>query len=367
MRVLHVISDRNIGGAGILLLNLLRHLDREKVESIVALPRGSRLRGAILQTGTVIVELENPCDRISAASVWELVGVIRSVHPDIVHTSAAISARLAGKLCRKKVVYTRHCSFPAEKRSLVGGLARNACNNALCDRAIATARAAVNDLRATGIPGRKITVIRNGCEAVREVAPEELELYRAKYGICAGDFCVGICARLEPCKGHEIFLRAAKTASDAMPDLPFRFLLIGEGSRRAELEALAGRLGIAERTIFTGFVSDPAPLYRLLNIHVNCSVGTETSCLAVSEGLSAGLPTVLSDYGGNREMLGESGAGFCIAKGDPALLAAAVCKLAADPALRAQMSKSARRLYEQKYTADRMAKQLTAVYFKLMR
>ena len=367
MRILHVISDRNIGGAGILLLNLLRHFDPEAVESVVALPRGSRLRREVLETGTKVVELENACDRLSAASVWELIGVVREVDPDIVHTSAAISARLAGKLTGKKVVYTRHCCFPAEKSSWIGAFARNICNNALCDRAVATAKAAVNDLLVSGIPKRKITVIRNGCEQVRAVEPEELELCRAKYGISEGDFCVGICARLEKCKGHEIFLRAAKIACDAMPDFPFRFLIVGDGSRREELEGSAEKLGIAERTIFCGFVRDPAPLYRVMQIHVNCSVGTETSCLAVSEGLSAGLPTVLSDYGGNREMLGESGAGFCVSKGEPALLAAAICKLAEDPDLRAQMSRKARRLYEQKYTADRMAKQLTAVYQGLMR
>lgn len=367
MRVLHVISDSNIGGAGVLLVNLLRHFDREKVESVVALPRGSRLRRRVLETKTRVVELNYPCDRVSAASVWELLGVIRAVRPDLIHTSAALSARLAGKLSGKKVLYTRHCTFPVEKRPLFTRLARNFWNNALCDGAVATARAAITDLRKTGIPRKKIAVIPNGCEPVREVLPGELELFRAKYGISEDDFCVGICARLEPCKGHDVFLRAAKIAVLSMPQIAFRFLIVGEGSRRVELEDLAKRLEISDRVVFCGFLTDPAPFYRILQIHVNCSVGTETSSLAVSEGFSAGVPTVLSDYGGNRAMLGASGAGICVPKGNPAALAEAICQLAGDGALRAQTAQKARERYEQNYTAASMAKRLTAVYEKLLR
>ena len=368
MRVLHVISDSNIGGAGVLLLNLLRHFDRQKVESFVALPSGSRLRREVLETNTQVIELEYPCDRLSLASVLEICDVIRLVKPDLVHANAAISARLAGKIFQKKVIYTRHCTFPVEHRGLFGfgHFLQHLWNNALCDSAIGTARAAVVDLRATGIPKRKITVIPNGCEEVRAVTPGEIELCRVTYGIAEDDFCVGICARLEACKGHDIFLHAAKTAIDAMPQTPFRFLIVGEGSRRAELEELAMRLHISRRVIFCGFVRDPAPLYHIMQIHVNCSVGTETSSLAISEGLSAGIPTIVSDYGGNSDMLWGSGAGFCIPKGEPAPLAAAICRLAENAALRAEMSQNARERYEQKYTADRMAKRLTAVYEQLL-
>ena len=197
MRILHVISDSNIGGAGVLLLNLLRRFDREKVESVVALPRGSRLRRAVLETKTPVVELDQVCDRLSAASVWELLGVMRAVKPDLVHANAALAARLAGKLAGKQVIYTRHCTFPVEKKPPVVRLAQNFWNNALCDCAIATARAAAVDLRETGIPRRKIVVIPNGCEPVREVLPGEIELFRAKYGIDEGDFCVGICAKTD--------------------------------------------------------------------------------------------------------------------------------------------------------------------------
>ena len=112
MKVLHVISDKNIGGAGVLLTTLLQNFDRRRVESIVALPKGSALLERIRNLPIKILELEHPCDRLSMCSIWELRGIIRDCSPDIVHANAALSARLAGRLSGKKVVHTRHCCFP---------------------------------------------------------------------------------------------------------------------------------------------------------------------------------------------------------------------------------------------------------------
>ena len=366
MRVLHVISDRNIGGAGVLLLNLLRHFDRSVVESTVVMPRGSRLRERVLELRVPVWELDAPCDRVSFPALREIMRVIGETNPDVVHTNAAVCGRVAGRLCGKTVIYTRHCCFPNETTdSLPVRVAKRAMNRFFCDRAIATADAAKEDLRQSGIRERDITVILNGCEPVREVGEEEKTFWRVRLGLVPSDFCIGICARLEPCKGHEIFLQAAKTVVGVMPEIPFRFLIIGDGSRRAALERSARDAGIVDRVIFTGFQADVAPLYRLLNVHVNCSVGTETSCLAVSEGMSAGLPTVVSDFGGNRAMLGHSGAGYCIPAGNATALAEVLCRLAARPELAERMGRNARKRYEQKYTAVGMAERLTAVYREL--
>lgn len=368
MRVLHVISDRNIGGAGVLLCNLLRHFDRSEVQSVVAMPRGSALRERVRAQGIPVRELREPCDRWNPASVAELMRIIREERPDIVHANAAICARVAGRLTGKAVVHTRHCCFPeqAERGGGFAGAAQRKANRFLSDRVIATAESAARDLLALGIPRAKITVILNGSEPVREVAEAELEAFRKKLGIDASDFCVGICARLEPYKGQDVFLRAARAVADRMPERRFRFLIVGDGTQRAELERLTDALDLREQVRFTGFVADVAPIYRLLRVHVNCSTGTETSCLAVSEGMSASLPTVVSDFGGNRAMLEGSGAGYCLPAGNVLALAEAILRLASRPDLERAMRHAARERYEQKYTAVRMAEQLTAVYRELL-
>lgn len=360
MKILYVISDRNIGGAGIQLLNILRHLDRREFAVTVALPFRSRLRERLLAAHVRVRELENPCEELTPRAVCELMCVIREEQPDVVHTNAAVAARVAGKLTGRRVVFTRHCAYPAIANATP--FAAKIANRLLTDRAVATASAAARDLVAMGVPSGAITVILNGSDPVREVGEDELRAWREKLSLDADDFCVGICARLESCKGHDVFLNAAKQAVGRMPNRRFRFLIIGDGSRRAELERMTARMGLSEAVRFTGFVSDVAPLYRLLRLHVNASRGTETSCLAVSEAMSAGVPELVSDYGGNREMIGESAAGIVFPQGNAAALADAICKVAGDKALEDSMRRAAMERYRRLFTAERMTNRLMEVY-----
>ncbi|MBQ8441205.1 MAG: glycosyltransferase family 4 protein [Clostridia bacterium] len=367
MKVLHVISDENIGGAGVLLTNLLRNFDPCRVQSVVALPRESKLMPRIQELGIPTVELEYPCDRFSRASFRELREIVKNTNPDLIHANAALSARLVGKRLGKKVIHTRHCCFPPtgiwKNRGMryVGGL----WNRRLSDHVIATADAAAEDLRRLGIPREQISVIINGSERIREVLETELDFYRDKWRLQKDDFLIGICARLERCKGQDVFLKAAKRLIGRLPHAKLRFLIVGSGTQENALKALAKDLGIGDRVCFTGFVADMAPVYRLLRVNVNCSVGTETSCLALSEGMSASLPMVVSHYGGNGAMVGDGKAGILFPPGDDGALADALERIISDPSLELTMRNAAYERYEQQYTAVQMTERLTAVYERL--
>ncbi len=367
MRVLHVISDENIGGAGVLLLNLLRHFDKARVQSAVALPRGSALEARVACLGIPTVPLTFPCDRLHPAAVRELCGVIRKGRYALIHANAALAARVAARLCRVPVVHTRHCCFPPrgvwKSRAVraVGGV----CNRALSDRVIATAEAAAQNLRLLGIPKERIYVIINGSDSVREVSDAELSFARARWGVKKEDVCIGICARLVACKGHRIFLEAARLAMQRAPQVRFRFLIAGEGPERAVLEDLTQALGLTSAVCFLGFLEDPAPFYRLLRIHVNCSTGTETSCLAVSEAMSAGVVTVAGNYGGIPAMIEGSGAGMLCPVGDASSFADAFVRIATDSALEQKMRAAARTHFASCFTAARMADEVTALYCRV--
>lgn len=360
MRVLHVISDENIGGAGVLLCTLLRHFDRDRIESVVALPRGSALCERIEAIGTPPLALDHPCDRVSVASVRELSSIMRRQKIDLVHANAALSARIAARRCGVPVVHTRHCCFVPTRWQRMLGI----CNRALSDCVIATADAAAENLLALGIPREKIETVINGSEPIREVGASELSEMRTRYGILPDDFTVGIVARLEDCKGHDTFLQAAELLLRRDPH--YRFLIVGDGSRRAALETVAEEAGVGGRVIFTGFVGDMAPIYRLLRVNVNCSRGTETSCLALSEGMSAGLPAVVSDYGGNAAMIGESEAGIVYPTGDAKALADAIEAIAKDPAREARMRQAAHARYLDCYTPEAMTDRVTVLYEDLI-
>ena len=365
MKILHVISDRNVGGAGILLLNLLRHFDRTRVESLVALPRGSALRERILGLGVVCYELSNDCDVADFASVREIARLIRISKIDLVHANAALSARIAGRLCRVRVVHTRHCCFPQKTRGALLQAILRRCNASLSDRVIATATAAADDLLALGIPMEKIKVIINGSDPVREVGEAELDAARAAFGIDKSAFCVGICARLVACKGHSTLLHAAREVLDTSPS-PIVFLIAGDGPERERLQSEARDLGIADYVRFLGFLNDTAPFYRLLDLNVNCSVGTETSCLAISEGMSAGVPALATDYGGNPAMVEEGTSGFLFPQNDSHALANLILRIQSNRSLLNSLRHGALLRYQAHFTAERMTRQTTRVYEEIL-
>ena len=369
MRVLHVISDENIGGAGILLTNLLSLFDPRVIESTVALPQNSQLQERLAELGVRTLPLEHIASRPSFSSICEICKYVKKNPVDLIHANAAISARIAARLCGVPVVHTRHCCYapsflwkiPPIKQ--IGGF----LNRWLSDRVIATADAAALNLQALGIPKRKISVIINGSHPIRPVFEEELESIRTSLHIEQSDFIVGICARLEKCKGHTTFLRAAKLVLDRCSMRRVRFLIIGDGSLRQQLEELCRELGIQSDVRFVGFVSDVAPYYRLMNINVNCSCGTETSSLALSEGMSAGIPTIASAYGGNASMIGDGRAGFLFPVGNERMLSEYICRIASDANLESSMRREALNRYNIYYTAERMTDEVIGVYRELVK
>jgi glycosyltransferase involved in cell wall biosynthesis len=227
---------------------------------------------------------------------------------------------------------------------------------------IATAQAAAENVKDYGIRAENIRTIINGCERIRPVSEQERAQTRQRWRIPPDAIVIGIAARLEPCKGHLIFLQAARELKKLLPQHRFCFLLAGNGSMENALKQEAKRLQIDQDVRFLGFLSDMAPFYHLLHLHVNCSMGTETSCLALSEAMSASVPCIVSDYGGNPSMVGKDGAGLVYPAGDSRALAEAVAAVISDTKRYRQMRQLALARYENHYTAERMAEQTMAIY-----
>ena len=100
IRVLNIISDSNIGGAGRVLLNYLRCADRSRFEVLTAVPRGSLLKAPLEALGGTVYEVDALAERSwHPKDVGTLARLLRRLRPDVVHTHGALSARLAAKRC----------------------------------------------------------------------------------------------------------------------------------------------------------------------------------------------------------------------------------------------------------------------------
>ena len=368
IKVMHVLTDTNIGGAGTLLCNTICCGDKESFDYVVVLPKDSRLIERFVALDCRVITVDCGRDRSAdPRAIGAYVRVIRMERPDVLHTHAALAARVAGKICRVPVcIQTRHCVFPLaswQKNGLFR-LAFRVGSRVLSDRVIAVAEAARENLLRLGMDERQIEVIINGVLPVRSCDEAELDEVRRRWGLERSHFVVGMPARLEHYKGQETVLRAAARCKSLAPDM--RFLLIGDGTQTERYRSLARALGVEDTVIFTGFVSDMAPYYALMQLNVNASFGTETSSLSLSEGMSAGVPALASDFGGNPRMITPGVNGYLFPPRDDESLASALLYLYADRAKREALSQGARRLYLEKFTAPAMVRRVEGLYRRLV-
>ncbi len=365
IKILHVITDTNIGGAGRMLIQYLKRFDREKFDITVAAPSGSAMIPLIKEIGYPVLETEHGHDMShEKGGVSEYKRIIRELHPDIVHTHSSFDARVAAFLTGvKSRIYTHHCAFEKPKRltTFPGKQINGMINNTLATRAIAVADAAADILVGTGVNPKIIDVIVNGVEPVRELSDEEKKEFRRSVGIGENDFVCLISARLEEYKGHSYLLETAREVK-AAANRSVKFVIMGDGSARDELEKNAEKLGVEDIVIFTGFVYDVAPYCNIMDLNLNCSWGSEATSTALAEGMSLSKPIVATRCGGNTYMVEDGVNGFCVPMKDPRAMTEAILKILDDPSLYEKLGNGAADTYRRKFTAAAMTKRLEDVY-----
>lgn len=364
LKILHVLTDTNIGGAGTLLLNYLHCFDRDKYDISVCLPSGAELAPLVEAEGYRVIALEHGHDKsFENAALREYTKLFRRERPDIVHTHSAFSAKLAAYLAGvKSRIYTRHCAFEMPKRlkSFPGRQINGFVNNTLATQIVAVAAAARDNLTETGVSEKKITVIINGVMPMRKATDDECRALRESLKIPDGAFVCGIPARLESYKGHSYLIDTLAEVKTAHPETVCIFM--GRGSEEEALREKARRAGVEENIRFAGFVRDLAPYYGIMDLNLNCSWGTETSSLALSEGMSVGVPAVATDFGGNPYMITDGVNGLVVPMKNSHAMAEAICRLEDDHELLCRLGEGAREQYHLKFTAEAMTKSLEKIY-----
>ncbi len=359
MKITHVISDTNIGGAGILLTSVVKNLKNE-FDFEVVLPRGSLLYNK-MPDGIKITELQVSKDKsFSSTDFPTFYSYFTKTKPNVLHTHASLTARLAGKLASGAFcISTRHCAKPMEiqnKYSLLKSKLYNFCT----DITVSTADFATKNLVSENIPRNKIITIKNGSPDLKRRGTCDKKSVFEALGLPENTMIIGSVARLEKVKGQDLILRAAPEILMHFGNVHFLFL--GAGSMMNEYKNLAASLGIEKHVTFLGFIENPEIYQRCFKINVNSSRGTETSCLATSECLSLGIPTVASDFGGNTEMIKDFENGFIFSSDNPHILSGIIIRLLKDKALYKKLSLGARESYLSSFSLDRMINEYRRLY-----
>ena len=368
IKVVEAISDMNIGGAGRLLINKIRNSDKKLFKYIVVLPCGSDLIGPLKEAGGRVVEIDCCKDKsFDLRGVLALYKILARLSPDVLNSHACMSARIAGKIAGVKAnLYTRHCDFPVKAiyaLPVINSVLKS-FNDFLSDGIIAVSYSAKRNLLLLGAPKEKIKVIVNGAEVMPRLSLEEKKKIKAGLGIPADAIVVGIFARLEDYKDHKTLLRAAKLLKS---NENIYFIIVGSGSLAQDLKQYSKRLGIDERVFFIGFVDNVSDMMNITDINVNCSVGTETSSLALSEGMSLGIPSIASDYAGNKYIVKNGVNGLIFPQRDYIELSEKILLLVQNKDVYNRFSINARARFLQELNARHMTEQTEKYYLSLLK
>jgi glycosyltransferase involved in cell wall biosynthesis len=302
----------------------------------------------------------------------QILAVIRDVRPHIVHTHTAkagflgrAAARLGGVPI---VVHTYHGHVLSGYYGPLMNQALRRMEQALAwttDRLVAVSDRVRDDLVRFGVARHdRITVIPLGLDLAPFLEADRLRgEFRAEIGLPAGTPLVGIVGRIFPIKNHRLFLDAAARVGARHGDA--RFVVVGDGSLRPEIERRAIELGIGARVIFTGWRQDLARICADLDLLVVSSDNEGTPVSAI-EAMAAGRPVVATRVGGLVDLIEDGRTGRLVPPRDPAALAEAMGALIDDPAARAAMGEVARRSAAERFRAERLVEDVERLYDELV-
>jgi glycosyltransferase involved in cell wall biosynthesis len=217
----------------------------------------------------------------------------------------------------------------------------------------------------------KLRVVPNGVD-VDALGCGDRAAFRTRWGLGPDDFVIGMVAIFAPWKGQEVFLRAARAALEAAPEL--RFVLAGDdiydtaghGGRRRELESLARELGLGEAVRFTGYCDNVADAYAGLDVAVHASTEPEPFGRTAIEAMAAGVPVIAAAAGGMLEVVEDGRSGRLTAPGDTGALARAMLELRRDGGLRRALAEAGRRRTAERFSEAAVARQMERVYAEML-
>lgn len=185
-------------------------------------------------------------------------------------------------------------------------------------------------LAGRGFKPHRPVLIRNGLDADRfpVVSAAERREARAGFGFPDEALVLGLLGVFRPEKNHPQLIRVAAALRRSGRDV--RLLLVGDGPTRAACEEQAAALGLTSEVVFAGMLSDVRPAIAALDAGVICSVAVETLSIAALEILSCGVPMLMSDIGGAREIVQDGVNGYVFNAEDDAALESAIVRFDGD-------------------------------------
>ncbi|HYG99967.1 MAG TPA: glycosyltransferase [Terriglobales bacterium] len=251
-----------------------------------------------------------------------------------------------------------------EPRTLKGRLvyALDRVTGRCVDRVVSVS-SQLNDYLLSYLQPSQVETVHNGIDLRSVCSSLNVAEARRRLGIRPDVPVIGIVARLDPIKRHDIFLRTAKEVVSEIPEAVFA--IAGGGNQEPALRTLAESIGIAQQVRFLGHQSNAYDILRAMDIHLITS-DNEGLPMAVLEAMALGTVVVSRKVGGIPEVINDEVEGVLVDSADPRQLASACVRVLRDGDMRTRLASSARDRVSRCYSAEANAEAIVRLYRTLL-
>ncbi|MFG0290825.1 MAG: glycosyltransferase family 4 protein [Rhodopirellula sp. JB044] len=337
-----VITSMPVGGAEVLLVNLMRRMDPRRVRpEVICLKEAGPLGEEIAEEFPVHSELIG--GKYDVAVVPRIAKLLKKRSADVVITVGAgdkmFWGRLAAKLAGVPVIASalHSTGWPDG----VGKL--NRLLTPITDAFIGVAESHGEFLREfEKFPASKVNVIRNGVDCDRFCPDADARASVIdELGLPENAQIIGLVAALRHEKNHSMLVKAAAKLREQHPEL--HTLIVGEGPERETIEPLRRELDLIDRVHLLGNRSDTPRLLAAMDVFTLCSLN-EASPVSILEALACGTPVVATDVGSIKETVLPERTGLLVDSEDVDGFANAISRLLSEPETRQTMGQTGRQL-----------------------
>lgn len=367
LRVGFVLHVMQVAGAEVLTREMVRRLKGRVAPTILCLDAVGRIGEEMAREGVDLVCFHRKPGRDWGVS-RRMAAVFRERRFDVVHAhqySPFFYAALAKAVGphRPQLILTEHGRHYPDKVSPIRRAVNRLALDRLADAVTACCRFSAEGLSKTdGFAGGRIEVIENGIEVDHYGPAAGKEGWKRQLGLEPDRKYIIHVARHHPVKDQQTLLRGFAAAAQDL--LGVNLLMVGDGPLRADLESLAVELRVSDRVQFLGIRSDIPDLMRAADAFALTSL-SEAASLTLMEAMASGLPVVVTDVGGNPEVVQQEQEGLLFPRGDASGCAAAFRRLFQEPGLAERLGAAARIRAQKHYRLDRTVEQYYALYKRL--
>lgn len=372
MKVLHLISGGDSGGAKTHVIQLLKELKQIIDIELVCFIQVDPFYSEVVQN-KIPIQVMKQNHRADMSVIRKLQKKIQNEGFDIVHCHGA-RANFVGALLKRHIhipiITTIHSDYlkDFERDMYTKWLYTKLNIKALkkMEYYIAVSNDFKKMLINRNFPSERVFTVYNGIDFNETSQYVHKTDFLNKYGIqySDSDMYIGIIGRLDKVKGHEIFIRAAHEIISQHNNV--KFLIAGDGPERETLEKLTEQLGIQKHICFLGFVDDITSFLNAIDINILTSL-SESFPYAILEGARMQKPSISSAVGGIPDLIKDGENGYLFEVGNYKQLAQKVESLINDPVKRKELGRALYTEAERHYSSKALAQAHIKIYGDIMK